>query len=626
MRSRTRPEGVNRGVASRRERVWRRWCAAAAVLGLALADISPAHGQAPYRPGIVQTKDLEIPLSDGSLVRADLYQPTGLSGPLPTVVLMFPYKKDDPNRIERDTLYQLVRAGFAGLVVDVRGTGGSPGEFCLLCRREIRDGYETVEWAARQPWSDGRIGMWGYSYSGIYAGLVAALRPPHLRAIVSGSAYNEPYRDLFYPGGIRASEDLAAITALFQGVVPYSRIDQETDPTQGVLMFADALGHPSAVGAEFLMRDTYDEWWRERSFEDKAHLVDVPTLHVTGWHDVYARGTPLNYLLMNSRKKAMLIGPWGHIGPFTPTATMGEAEKLFATATQRWFDIFLRTPPGAEREGKLAGYPRLLSWDMDPTSPNVYDGTSAWRGQWRTFHGWPPRHEHQVLNLCPDPPAGNAGAWPSQGSLQDAPCLGAGMVPVAATPLELTGGQSVFHDIVVKGEVWDPYDQRANTAATAFIGPVLEQAVTITGGSRVDFTATTGGSDADWIAKVIDIAPDGAGHQVARGWLKASHRREDARRPFLYHSHTNPERVQPGQPYRLAIEVWPTSYRVAAGHRIALLLQAADTRKVLPSNESAASFVLIDPANPATLTIPLRTDPGRAIDDPLRAYTIGPAE
>ncbi len=589
--------------------------------GVAAVPVGSVSGAETYRPGIVKDQDLEIPLSDGSLLRADLYRPSkALGRRLPTAMLMFPYKKDDASRLERDTVYALAKAGYASLVVDVRGTGGSPGEFCFFCRREVRDGYEAVEWAARQRWSNGRVGMWGYSYSGITAAHVAALRPPHLTGIVAGSAFNDGYRDLMYPGGIRASADFAVIEQLFQGTAPYGRTGSESDPQTAAGMFVDALGNPSTIGAEFLRHDTYDRWWRERGLENKAHRVDVPVLHVTGWHDLYPRAASLNHRMMGNRHRAMLVGPWGHIGPFTPTTGLGESERLWIRATTRWLDTYVKTPPGQKRRRMAARYPRLLMWDQDPGSRGVYHETEAWRGQWRTHRGWLPRHRRETLHLCPDTREDATSTWPVQASLRPHACQEQGTVPVAAAPADATSGTSVYHDIGVTGQAHDPVDQRAASTATAFIGPPAARARTITGGLRLDFTATTAGSDVDWVAKVVDIGPDGDTALVTRGWLKASHRRQDDRRPYLFHTHDEPQRLTPGSPYRLAIEIWPTSYRLRAGHRLAVLLEAADLQKVLPSSESVASEVLIARQHPATLTIPVRTSPGKPVRNPLLVY------
>jgi hypothetical protein len=240
---------------------------------------------------------------------------------------------------------------------------------------------------------------------------------------------------------------------------------------------------------------------------------------------------------------------------------------------------------------------------------------------WRRFDRWVPESDERVLQLCPQArPA--AGSWFSGGALRETPCNGTAVVP--AVPLELTGGTSIAHDAGVPA-LHDALDQRLAPFTAAFVGAPLERALTITGPLAVRFTAQTVGTDADWTARIVDIAPGGAARLMARGWLKASHRREDNSKQELFHTHTNPQRVVPGRPYRLAIEVWPTAYRLAPGHRIGVLLGAADTQKVLPTGESAASEILVSPERPATLTVPVRRDAGEPVAEPFAALVKPPA-
>jgi uncharacterized protein len=585
----------------------RRGAACAAVIGcLALAPAAQAS--------VVTTRNLEIEMSDGVRLRADLYRPA-VDRPLPTVVIKFAYNKDDRARSERRSIDQLARAGFAGLVVDSRGTGASEGAYCFLCRRDHLDGREVVEWAARQPFSDGNVGMWGYSEPGVEAALTATTRPPHLKAIVPAAAYNDPYRDITYPGGMRASEDGAALGVLFGAVVPNKRVNSETDPALAPSLVAERLAHPGSPALAGAVRATYDAWWAERSYGDRAHRVDVPALHVSGWHDVYPRGATLNFLA-HPKRDALLMGPWGHLG-----ATGGPAGDLIMAASIAWFDIHLRTRSARERARKLRRFPRVLLFDQDAAAP-PYAERRAWRGAWRRFGTWPPRHRERRWRLCPAPATGRASPWPVQGGLGPR-CGETGAVPVAALPLEPGGGTSLGHDGGALGSfddsaAHDPLDQRLNAAATAFVGAPLRRPVTLTGPMTLRLTARTAGTDADWIARVVDVGPDRS-TEIARGWLKASHRAEDRSRRVLWHTHRDPQRLQPGVPYRIGIEIWPSSYRVPAGHRLAVLLNAADTRKASPGGESAASEVLIGP-DAATLTLPERTDPGARVADPAAAY------
>jgi uncharacterized protein len=558
---------------------------------------------------VVRTRDVVIPMTSGGYLMADLYRPAVdgvVQGALPTIVVYFPYSKDDSTRFERPAIEQMVHAGFAGLLVDIRGTGSSPGEFGLLSSREIRDGYDVVEWAAQQPWSNGDIGMWGYSYPGITTAMVAALQPPHLRAIVPGSSLNDPYRDVSYPGGILASQDsgLAAWLAFHA----MGRMRPGTPPKQAVANMIDAASNPGGLRPmiDAAVHPLYDDWWKDRSLDERARDIEVPALFWSGWDDVYPRGETLNYLLAGSSEKALVMGPWGHIG-----GASGAPLDFFVAESIRWFDIFMRTPDAEERQAKLAAVPRVRLFDVDWNAPPRYDDT--WHGEWRSFTSWPPAHVDASLTLCaadgiaPSP----AAPWLLRGALAEG-CAQDASLPIAGAPVEATGGVSVTHD-TAKGD-WahtlnDPKDQRLDSAATAFLGAPLAEAVTLTGPLQAELWAITTGIDADWVVRVVDVGPDRT-RVISQGWLRASHRREDTTRVSLWHTHDAEERLTPGEPYLFRLEIWPSSYRIAAGHRLGLLVQAADTMKVTSERGAGSSRVLVGPAHPSRMVVPVRTEPG----------------
>jgi hypothetical protein len=126
-----------------------------------------------------------------------------------------------------------------------------------------------------------------------------------------------------------------------------------------------------------------------------------------------------------------------------------------------------------------------------------------------------------------------------------------------------------------------------------------------------ELSATTTGTDADWVVRVVDIGPDRT-RVLAPGWLRASRRSEDPRRENLWHTHDHDEPVVPDQPYRLRIEVWPTSYTVPAGHRLGLLVRTADSLKVTPTAAPGVSRILTGPGHPSGLRFMIRSDQGRA--------------
>lgn len=580
---------------------------AIALLGLACA-LTALPGDA-RAVTVARTRDLEVPMSSGGYLRADLYRPVVDGVPprsLPTIVIYFPYSKDDATRFERRAIDRFARAGFAALLVDIRGTGNSPGEFGLLSQREIRDGYDVVEWAARQPWSDGNIAMWGYSYPGNTAAMVAALRPPHLRAIVPGSAANDPYRDITYPGGILGTQD--AGLAAWLAFHATARARPETPPDQAARNMIDAATHPAGLRPmiDAGLHPLYDAWWRERSLAERARNITVPALFWSGWDDVYPRGEALNYTLARSAHKALVMGPWGHIGGASDAPL-----DFFVTESIRWFDIFLRTPSALERRRKLRSIPRVRLFDVDWTAPASYEDT--WRGEWRSFSSWPPPHRDVALEMCGvGDPARPEAPWLVGGTLERR-CADDASIPVLGFPIDANGGASATHDLL-RGD-WanafnDPKDPRLDTAATAFLSRPLSEPLTVTGPMRAELWARTFGVDTDWVVRVVDVGPESA-HVISQGWLRASHRRERAMRGILWHAHDREEMLAPGEPYRLRVEIWPASYRVPAGHRLGLFVQAADTLKVASDRGTSSSLLLVGPSYRSRLVFPKRIDGGR---------------
>src|SRR6478752_7315711 len=141
----------------------------------------------------VKMADITIPASDGVNLAGDVYLPSA-QGKFPAVVDMEPYG--------RSTATPFLKDGYAHVNTDVRGSGGSGGALCLLCKREQQDVYDVVEWIAKQPWSNGEVALSGYSYSAITALLGAATRPPHLSAVIVGHPPTDPYRDVIWQNGL----------------------------------------------------------------------------------------------------------------------------------------------------------------------------------------------------------------------------------------------------------------------------------------------------------------------------------------------------------------------------------------------------------------------------------------
>src|SRR5690606_11539821 len=195
--------GHDMGFRSMPNGVWANGMRAGGLAGVVLALLvacvapAPAERQAPSAWPAIE-RDVAVPMRDGVVLRADVYRPV-TGGPFPVLVYRTPYGKHDAADAY-DTHLEAVRRGYAVVLQDVRGRYASEGDFDPY-RNEGRDGYDTIEWVAAQPWSNGAVGTYGLSYPGAVQWLAALEEPPHLRAIAPAMTFSTP-RNFFYMNGI----------------------------------------------------------------------------------------------------------------------------------------------------------------------------------------------------------------------------------------------------------------------------------------------------------------------------------------------------------------------------------------------------------------------------------------
>src|SRR4051812_31664302 len=238
-----------------------------AVLVAAVAVLAWAHSaHAQTMP------DTTIPASDGTNLVGDVYLPGDGKGRYPAVVDMEPYG--------RSTSTDYVPEGYARINTDVRGSGKSGGALCLLCLRERQDVYDVVEWVAKQPWSDGHVALYGYSYSAIPSLLGAALQPPHLDAAVVGHPPTDPYRDVVWHNGLY---DQAFIGGWFAGQTATQAVGLGAQP-----QYLDRAQQLFAVETAEISHD--GPLYQERSVLAKLQKITVPVYAWSGFHDMYSRG------------------------------------------------------------------------------------------------------------------------------------------------------------------------------------------------------------------------------------------------------------------------------------------------------------------------------------------------
>src|ERR1051326_514826 len=245
----------------------------------------------------VVEKDVAVPMRDGVVLRADVMRP-GDGERFPTLVYRTPYGKE-PALKEYTTFQHAVERGYAVVVEDVRGRYASEGEFAAY-QNEGRDGYDTIEWAARQPWSNGNVGTFGLSYPGAVQWLAAVESPPHLKAMVPAMTFSTP-RNFFYSSG---AFDMSWLEWIWDDIAPNLRVKKHLP---GPTTYQDAQAAwlkvnnrmrrtvpldslPEFRGLapfyyEWLHHPPYDPWWNWAELRDKYARVHAAVLNLSGWYD-----------------------------------------------------------------------------------------------------------------------------------------------------------------------------------------------------------------------------------------------------------------------------------------------------------------------------------------------------
>lgn len=330
----------------------------------------------PASQSLKMETNVAVPMRDGTILYADIYRPEG-PGPFPVLLQRTPYDKSMP--LSRNMLDPLKAAshGYVVVIQDTRGRYTSGGEFYPF-RDDLHDGYDTVEWAASQPWSSGKVGMYGNSYVGATQWQAAKSCPPHLVAIaprVTASNYHEgwTYQGGAFELGFNVSWTLGNLTlANFPSIAARKpllqdrrvQLAQAVDALESAFRFLPlkALPHLQDGLADYyydwLAHPDYDDYWKHLSIEEYHSHITIPALNIGGWYDIFLGGTLRNYLGMREqgatqearRGQKLLIGPWQHGSSRGPGIAgdhyFGLGSDPLAIDLEgvllRWFDCWLK--------------------------------------------------------------------------------------------------------------------------------------------------------------------------------------------------------------------------------------------------------------------------------------------
>jgi putative CocE/NonD family hydrolase len=500
---------------------------------------SPAirSGTPDRAPGCYLLGEQEQTMRDGVVLRADVSLPIGIDR-APAVLVRLPYGKREAAMGMAELARWLGTKGYACVVQDVRGKFASDGVFEPM-RNEVADGVDSVAWVAAQPWCDSRVGMWGESYYG-YTSLAAAVGGhPALRCIAPGDIATDRWHCVFRQGAFQLN--CLAFWALSMddaGYVDASVLD---------VWHLPLVDMPATIGLEgayfrALVDHVHDAaWWAERSLIARLDEITVPVLSWTGWYDVYSGPQLAEFPLLRRRSVGgeqthLLVGPWDHESS-AEHADRAICVPVPPTAEHRWdayqafFDHYLM--------GLANGY-----GDAGPVEIFTVGGG------WRHLADWPPTeavptpwYARAGGLLSPEPPRGDE--RPDRYRYDP------------ADPVAETVGLNCW---ALAGELADRRELERRADILSYTSEPFAADLELTGPLLATLYASTSAPDTDFTVTLVDVFPDGTASQIQAGIVRAS----------LRHGPFRPEPVEPGAVEPYAIDLYPTSYRVPAGHRLRL--------------------------------------------------------
>jgi len=504
-----------------------------------------------------KTLDVAVPMRDGVRLSANVFRPEA-AGRYPAILVRTPYGKGSaisPNYAP------FVDRGYAVVVQDVRGRYASEGVFRPL-EQEPADGDDTLNWIARQPWSDGKIGMLGGSYLGIAQWKVAALNNPHLKAIFPSVSGCDDYLDRFYsPGGaMKLGQRLLWMSENMRA--PRFRPDFGKFVLHLPLRTADvaATGQTSSMFQEAVAHPVYDSFWKSISVREQLDKIRVPVFSVGGWFDNFVESDLEAYQRLRKRSDVhrILIGPWPHnMAAKLDGADFGPDSGVPLRPIQmQWFDQFLK--------GKDTP---LLS--QAPVRVFVM-GANRWRDE----REWPPRARRERFYM---ESRGHANTLSGDGKLDlRAPADGVDQSTSAHAPdrfvfdprdpVPTAGGAVCCNPKVFP---WGPKDQRAveqRRDVLVYTTAPLRRDIEVIGPVRVVLYAATSARDTDFTAKLVDVFPDGRAQNLTDGILRLRYRK----------SLEKPELARTGEICKLTIDAGVTGNVFQKGHRIRMEISSSN--------------------------------------------------
>ena len=506
----------------------------------------------------VQIETTALPMRDGVKLATDTYRDDTVKN-APVVLMRTPYDRTKA----KANAERWAKAGYIAVIQDCRGTRASEGVIAPY-NNEGQDGYDTIEWIHRQPWCNGRIGMMGGSYVGAVQWQAAVENPPGLVAITPQATWTSFYRNIYLGGCVRLSLIAGWIpgnTPRPEGIKP---ADMNTALFQLPLSDIDtAIGWSMPWLDAFLTHPEPNGFWTRLNLTPRLPELQLPALHVVGYHDYFSRESTDNFRVMQQQardpktraQQRLILGPWDH-GTIGKTK-VGEVEfgpeaALDTFALQLdWFDRHLKQ----DRDAQAKPFPPVRYFSM---GDNV----------WHDAQTWPPEGFTQTAFYLHS--NGKANTRSGDGRLSSSvPTAAERPDSFKADPADPTPASPVTPTRPIKAGSWGPVDQSATEDrkdVLVYTSETMTAPLTFAGNAEAKLYVSTDTPDADWAVKIIDVHPDGFAQNIARGIQRGRYR----------NSLLKPELMEPGKVYEISVDLGPVAATIAPGHKLRVDISGAD--------------------------------------------------
>ncbi|MGB0075685.1 MAG: CocE/NonD family hydrolase, partial [Terracidiphilus sp.] len=553
---------------------------------------------------------VECRLSDGTTLVSDHYYPAG-AGPWPTLLMRQPYGRDIASTVVYRHPAWFAARGYHVAIQDVRGRGGSSGDFNPF-RHEARDGAETIAWLRKRPACNGRIGMYGFSYQGATQLLAAAEQPEGLQCIAPHMTATDLYHGWFYHhGALRLGSSLAWGIQLLREDARRRNLREANDRLEAAWVnvrsqaaYAPYSAHPAIADLALpsYVRDWFSHrepgpYWSEQDVSTRIDRIKIPALHVAGWFDTYLEASIAGYLALRNgagsefaRENQFLVaGPWVHHpwGDRAGEVSFGEAANLETNEILlRWFNHWLKD------SGEFSSEQRVRYFSLASN-------------EWRTSDDFPSQANY-ALYLHSE---GAANSRKGNGWL-------ASTAPVGDAPRDVFIYDPEVPVLAPGGPqaLYGPFDQSALEMANnvlIYTSEPVKREMEVFGQPRIKLYAATSAAHADFTAKLVRVTLGGRAESICIGIARSS---------WLFRE--TGHQADTVQQWEFTLE--PTAFTLAPGERLRLEIASSafplydrnpstNTPPHLADNwnwSRSTQQVLHSAAHPSAIYLPIVGEPG----------------